>query len=94
MNMSCKDCDHHCVCKIVDAAGEIHGDARVCKCFSHPDYISNAQKCLNNLCDEILGENWYTADAVSVNQVNRIIAYEIVQKYKAVPRLIRRLFGG
>ncbi len=91
---TCKDCDHHCVCKIIDAAGEIHGDARICKCFSCPDYKSNAQDCLYKLKDDILGEDWYIVDPVSGNEGNKIIAIEIARKHKAVPKFIRRLFGG
>ena len=42
------------------------------------------QKTLNEICDHLLGDNWYIADPISASQVNSQIVYEIENKYKRV----------
>ena len=45
-----------------------------------------AQVALNELCRYFLGDDWYTANPVSQEQVNTEIVYEIecrMKKYKA-----------
>jgi len=50
------------------------------------------QECLELLCDEILGNDYYISDPVGVDQANTIITFEIIRKYKHKPitkRLVR-----
>ena len=42
------------------------------------------QKTLNEICDHLLGDNWYIADPISASQANSQIVYEIENKYKRV----------
>ena len=42
------------------------------------------QKALNEICDHLLGDNWYIADPISASQANSQIVYEIEKKYKKV----------
>ena len=42
------------------------------------------QKTLNEICDHLLGDNWYIADPISASQANSQIVYEIEKKYKKV----------
>ena len=44
----------------------------------------DAQVALNELCTHLLGEGWYVVDAMSMEQVNTNIVYEIECKYKRV----------
>lgn len=44
----------------------------------------DAQTALNELCDHLLGEDWYVVDPLSTAEVNTIIVYEIEKKYKRV----------
>jgi hypothetical protein len=43
---------------------------------------SNAQECLNKLCFEILGENYYIASPVGGNQANEIVTEDIIRYCK------------
>ena len=42
------------------------------------------QKTLNEICDHLLGDNWYIVDPISASQANSQIVYEIENKYKRV----------
>ena len=42
------------------------------------------QKTLNEICDHLLGDNWYIVDPISASQANSQIVYEIEKKYKRV----------
>ena len=42
------------------------------------------QKAINEICDHLLGEDWYVVDPLSTAEVNTIIVYEIELKYKRV----------
>lgn len=42
------------------------------------------QKAINEICDHLLGEDWYVVDPLTTEQVNTIIVYEIEMKYKRV----------
>jgi len=42
----------------------------------------DAQTALNELCDHLLGKDWYVVDPLSNCQVNPIIVEEIEQKYR------------
>ena len=42
------------------------------------------QKTLNEICDHLLGDNWYIVDPISASQTNSQIVYEIEKKYKKV----------
>ncbi|EDT73386.1 hypothetical protein [Clostridium butyricum] len=46
----------------------------------------HAQTAVNQLCDHLLGEDWYIVDSVNNVQANAIIVYEIERKYKKVRR--------
>ena len=46
----------------------------------------DAQVALNELCNHLLGENWYVVDPMSVEQINTNIVYEIERRYKRVKR--------
>lgn len=54
---------------------------------------NNAQECLNRLCNEILGEDYYIADPVGMAQGNDIITEDIIKEFKKIPKVIRWLFG-
>ena len=41
----------------------------------------HAQAALNVLCDYLLGEDWYVADSIGVEQVNACIVEQILDKY-------------
>jgi hypothetical protein len=43
---------------------------------------NNAQRCLNRLCDELLGVDYYISDPVGRNQANRIITEDIIRLYR------------
>lgn len=43
---------------------------------------NNAQECLQELCNEILGKDYYIADPVGGNQANKIIVKDIIAKCK------------
>lgn len=46
----------------------------------------DAQVALNELCHHLLGEDWYSVNPVSQEQINTEIVYEIERKYvKRVP---------
>lgn len=52
--------------------------------FSPP---MDAQVAVHELCRHLLGEDWYTANPISQEQINTEIVYEIERKYlKLVPR--------
>ena len=42
------------------------------------------QKAINEICDHLLGEDWYVVDPLTTEQANTIIVYEIEMKYKRV----------
>ena len=42
------------------------------------------QKTINEICDHLLGEDWYIVDPISASQANSQIVYEIEKKYKRV----------
>ena len=42
------------------------------------------QKAINEICDHLLGDDWYVVDPLTTEQVNTIIVYEIEMKYKRV----------
>ena len=42
----------------------------------------NAQTCLNKLCDELLGKDYYIASPVGGAQANEIITDDIIRLYK------------
>ena len=44
----------------------------------------DAQVALNELCRHLLGDDWYVADPISVEQCNTEIVYAIERKYKRV----------
>jgi hypothetical protein len=44
--------------------------------------VNNAQDCLNKLCDELLGEDYYIVSPVNGNLGNEIITNDIINKYK------------
>jgi len=46
------------------------------------EHKSNAQECLNKLCNELLEKNYYIVDPVGGNQANEIITQEIIRRYK------------
>ena len=52
----------------------------------------NAQTCLNKLCDELLGKDYYIASPVGGNQANEIITNEIIEKYRK-KTLEEKVFG-
>jgi hypothetical protein len=57
---------------------------------------SNAQECLNKLCYELLGKDWYIPSPVGGNQANEIITREIIEAYRPRPfkeKLSRFFFG-
>lgn len=41
----------------------------------------NPQKAISFLCDYLLGEDWYTVNPISQEQINTEIVYEILRKY-------------
>lgn len=41
----------------------------------------NAQECLNELCDFLLGKDYYIADPISNFEANKIIVKDIKKKY-------------
>ncbi len=41
----------------------------------------NAQEALNILCDYLLGDEWYCAMSMGVEQVNAVIVEQILDKY-------------
>lgn len=43
---------------------------------------NNAQACLNRLCDELLGKDYYIVSPLSGNQANEIITQDIIDKYR------------
>ena len=42
------------------------------------------QKAINEICDHLLGDDWYVIDPLTNEQVNTHIVYEIEMKYKKV----------
>ena len=46
--------------------------------------MNNAQECLNRLCTELLGEDYYISKPVSVNQANSIITEDIIRLYNNI----------
>ena len=42
------------------------------------------QKAINEICDHLLGDDWYVVDPLTNEQVNTHIVYEIEMKYKRV----------
>ena len=63
---------------------EIHD--RIVK-LCHQEYSEqipymDAQTALNEICDYLLGEDWYVVDPLPSCQINPIIVMEIEQKYK------------
>lgn len=42
----------------------------------------DAQVALNELCRHLLGEDWYSVNPVSQEQINTEIVYEIERRYK------------
>lgn len=50
-----------------------------CGFFNPP---MDAQVALIEICNYLLGENWYVVDPVSQEQVNTQIVYEIEKRYK------------
>lgn len=53
---------------------------------NHSKYSMHAQTAVNELCDHLLGGDWYIVDSVNNVQANAIIVYEIERKYKKVRR--------
>lgn len=51
--------------------------------FSPP---MDAQTAVNELCRFFLGEDWYTVNPISQEQINTEIVYEIECKYKNIAR--------
>lgn len=43
---------------------------------------TSAQDALHELCNYLLGKDWYIVDPVSQGQANTIIVQEIKKKYK------------
>lgn len=41
----------------------------------------SAQKALNILCDYLLGDDWYVACSMNVEQCNAVIVEQILDKY-------------
>lgn len=52
----------------------------------------NAQTCLNKLCDELLGKDYYIASPVGQAQANEIITDEIIDLYKK--RTLKEILFG
>lgn len=52
--------------------------------FSPP---MDAQTAVNELCRFFLGEDWYTTNPISQEQINTEIVYEIECKYKNIRRV-------
>lgn len=50
-----------------------------CGIFSPP---LNAQVALNELARHLLGEDWYSTNPISQEQINAEIVYEIEMKYR------------
>lgn len=50
-----------------------------CGIFSPP---MDAQVAVNELCRYFLGEDWYSVNPISQNQLNTEIVYEIESNYK------------
>lgn len=46
------------------------------------DNENNAQQCLNILCDELLGKDYYIVSSMGGNQANEIITDDIIRLYK------------
>ena len=44
----------------------------------------DAQVAIHELCNYLLGEDWYIVDPVNAEQANAIIVYTIERKYKDV----------
>ena len=44
----------------------------------------DAQTALNEICNHLLGEDWYVTTPISQEQVNTEIVYAIERKYKRV----------
>ena len=55
--------------------------------------VLSAQEAVNILCDYFLGEDWYTADPVGVEQVNTIAISEILFRYPKKKNLFFRIFS-
>lgn len=53
--------------------------------------MSNAQYCLNKLCKELLGEDYYISSPVGGNQANEIITEEIIYRYKPFDKLWKNI---
>lgn len=56
--------------------------------------VSNAQKCLDTLCDELLGKDYYIASSMGQNQANEFIVEDILYKYrprKSLKQIIKNL---
>jgi hypothetical protein len=52
----------------------------------------NAQECLNKLCNELLGKDYYIVDPVGGAQANEIITDDIIRLYKK-KTLKEKFFG-
>lgn len=50
----------------------------------------NAQECLNLLCKELLGKDYYIVDPVNQYQANEIITNNIIRSYKP-PRTLKQV---
>lgn len=55
---------------------------------------NNAQKCLDKLCKELLGNDYYIVDPVGVNQANEIITNEIIRRYKPRKSIVSRFIDS
>lgn len=52
------------------------------KCYGIFTSPMKAQIAVNELCRHFLGEDWYSMNPVSAEQINTEIVYEIERRYK------------
>lgn len=58
-----------------------------CGMLSQP---MKAQVAVNELCHFFLGDDWYSVNSISTEQINTEIVYEIERKYKKFNKHKRR----
>lgn len=68
-----KETEKETLKRILELTGE-----KYCGIFAPP---MDPQIALNELARHLLGEDWYSVNPVSTNQINTEIVYEIERKY-------------
>ena len=66
---------------IIDRINSLSSDPKYEYLYMHS---VTDQKAINEICDHLLGEDWYVVDPLTTEQVNTIIVYEIEMEYKRV----------